>query len=212
MTVAPRPAPGLDLDPELVELVGRTAGLQPWRRIFHAASGIVVALVPPVLGLGRGTVIWILAPLLALAVAADAVRLRRPRINALFFTLFPSLASPREATRISSSTWYLAGVLLAYALFPGRLVMPAILVLALADPLAGSIGRVWGRRRLGKGTILGSAVFLAVSAAVLSGFVEPAAALVAALMVTVIEVVPWELDDNLTVPLVAAGALWLIGG
>jgi dolichol kinase len=206
------PAGGARVAPELQPLVERTRGLQPWRRAFHAATGVAVALLPGALALGRRQVVLILGALLVVVLAADMARLRSTRLNVLFFHLFPSLASPREAAGLASSTWYLVGAFLTYALFPMRVAVPGILVLALADPAAGTIGRIWGRRRLGSGTWVGSAAFLAAAFLVLAVFLGPAAALVAALMVTMVEAVPWKLDDNLTVPVAAALAAWLVGG
>lgn len=206
------PAAPAQAEPELARLVERTRGLQPWRRVFHAANGVAVALLPGTLGLGRQSVLWVLGSLLVVVLAADVARLRVPRLNALFFRLFPSFASPREAVRIASSTWYLIGVVLTWAIFPERVAVPGILVLALADPAAGTVGRLWGRRRLGHGTWLGSAAFLAVAFLVLAFHLGPAAGLAAALMVAMVEVVPWRLDDNLTVPVAAAFAAWLVGG
>ncbi len=200
--------PQLDLE----SLVERTRGLQPWRRLFHAANGLAVTMLPAALGLGRPAVIWILGILLVVVIAADLARLRRPRLNALFFRTFPSLASPREAVGIASSSWYLVGVFVTYAVFPMRVAVPGILVLALADPAAGTVGRLWGRRRLGSGTVLGSVTFLTVAFLVLAFHVGPAAGLVAALMVSLVEIAPWQLDDNLTVPFTAALATWLVGG
>jgi dolichol kinase len=203
---------GAGVDPELAPLVERTRGLQPWRRLFHAANGVAVALLPGALGLGKTPVLWVLGILLVVVVAADVARLRVAKLNALFFRMFPALASPREAVGIASSTWYLVGVFLTYALFPMRVAVPGILVLALADPAAGTLGRLYGKRRLGHGTWVGSAAFLAVAFGVLAFHLGPAAGLAAALIVAMVEAVPWRLDDNLTVPVAAAFAAWLVGG
>ena len=189
----------------------RKRGVQPWRRLFHAGNGLVVAFSPPALGLERTGLLLILSSLLVVLLAFDLVRLRVPGVNAFFFKAFPSLASPREASHVASSTWYACGVVLAYAFFPSRIAVPAIVVLALADPMASIVGRLWGRRRLGNGTVLGSLVFLLVAFAVLSAFFGPASAVVPALVVTCVEVVPWRLDDNLTVVVGGATALWLMG-
>ena len=155
MTPIPRhPPPGGPLEKtsgDLPALVERTRGLQPWRRVFHACVGMVLAWLPLALGLPRGALLGALATLLALLLAADLVRLMAPGLNALFFASFPSLASPREAERLASSTWYVLGVLLVYALFPVRVAVPAILVLALADPAASALGRLVGRGGWGRG-------------------------------------------------------------
>jgi dolichol kinase len=186
-------------------------GVQLWRRLFHAGNGLAVAFFPPVLGLEKRGLLLILSSLLVILLGFDLARLRVPRVNALFFKLFPSLASPREAKRAASSTWYVCGVILAYALFPTRIAVPAIVVLALADPMASIVGRLWGSRRVGNGTVLGSLVFFLVAFLVLSAFFGLASAVVPALVVTGVEVVPWRLDDNLTVVVGGATALWLMG-
>ena len=56
-------------------------------------------------------------------------------INAFFFRMFPSLASPREAVGIASSTWYLVGVFVTYAVFPMR-------VAAEGEIPAGETGKI----------------------------------------------------------------------
>lgn len=196
-------------DDELSELVVRTRGLQPWRRAFHAGSGTVMALGPQLLGFERRTTVLLLAVLLLVALAIDLVRLRAPKLNTLFFRLFTRLTSPREAEHLASSTWYLAGVLLTWTIFPGPVATAAILVLALADPSASVLGRLVGRRRLGKGTVEGVLVFYAVASAVLwAAFGDPTVFLVAA-VVAAVEALPVPLDDNLTVPPVTAGLLVL---
>ena len=141
---------------DLARLVERTEGLQPFRRLFHAGNGLTLALVPQSIGLGRDALLAILAAVFAALFVSDVIRLRSRRMNALFFTAFPALASPREASAFASSTWYTLGALLTYALFPMHLAIPAILVLGLADPAGGAVGRTWGRVRLGAGTVLRS--------------------------------------------------------
>jgi dolichol kinase len=199
------------IDPELAPLVARTRGLQPWRRLFHAGNGLILAFLPGRIGLTGGALVAVLAGLFGALLALDVARLRSSRLNALFFAAFPALASPREAVGAASSTWYAGGVLLLYALFPVALVVPALLVLALADPAAAVVGRRWGRRRLGKGTWVGTATFAATAFLILGAFFASPIALGIALLTAGAEAVPWRIDDNLTVPLAAASALWLIG-
>jgi dolichol kinase len=189
----------------------RMRGVQPWRRLFHAGNALVVSFLPPLLGLGRWAVVGILGALLIGLFAFDWLRLSRPGVNALFFRMVPSLASDRERTGVASSTWYALGVFVVYAGFPAPVIVPAILTLGLADPAASTIGRLWGRRRLGKGTVLGSTVFLAVSFAIMAAAVGPLGGLLAALLASAVEVLPTRLDDNLTVPVAAALALTVVG-
>lgn len=194
-------------------LVDRTEGLQPWRRVFHACSGVLLALAPGVLGLSRATTLLLLSIALAVALGLDLVRLRAPMVNRAFFQVFSRLASPREAAGIASSTWFVTAALLAYALFPPPHAAAGLLVLGLADPAAGVVGRIWGSRRLGKGSLQGTATFFGVAWGVLAAATgEPFRALPVALGVALMEIAPGLIDDNLVIPLVTGGLLWLILG
>lgn len=196
---------------ELHGLIDRTSGPQPWRRVFHLTSGVAVAILLQRGYVPEGWATVALAGVLALMVALDFIRLRFPHINRRFFVVFSRLASPREARGIASSTWYVTGLLLTVLLFPLEIAVPAILVLAVADPLASYLGRRWGRRALGSGSVEGSLIFLIASFLILSFFAELPVAAGVALFTTVVEPIPWRLDDNLTVP-VAAGVGLLIAG
>ncbi len=141
----------------------------------------------------------------------DAIRLYDPDLNRRFFRVFMALASPREAKELASSTWYLLGVLVTLLLFPRPYALAGILVLALADPAASVVGRLWGRIPFLGGSVRGTAAFAVVAFLVLLLFVPWWAALVTAVATALLEASPLDLDDNLLVPLTAAGVLFLIG-
>jgi dolichol kinase len=195
---------------ELARLVDSTRGPQVWRRLFHASVGVSVALAAWLLAPTRAALLGVLAVALAVGLGGDLLRLRYPKLNVLFFRLFRQLASPREERGIASSTWYVIGLSLVAALFPLGVFVPAVLVLALADPAASYVGRRWGRRRLGKGSVVGLATFVIVGAAVLLGWATPGRAVLAAFAAGLVEVAPWKLDDNLTIPVAVAAALTLL--
>ena len=196
----------------LSEAIGRTEGLQPWRRVFHATNGTLAVIAISVLGLEVSTAILILGILLVLAVVLDGVRLFYPKLNVLFFKAFSSLASPREAKKIASSTWYALSALLVLWVFPEPYALAGILVLALADPAASVVGQRWGRIRFLAGSVRGTAAFAVVAFFALLLFVPWWLALVVAMATAVVEAAPINLDDNLIVPLTVAGILALIGG
>jgi len=205
-----KPGPRLDsLDDPLDLLVEATAGPQPGRRLFHAVNGLLIWAVLRYSGIETGTAIVVLGVLCALALAGDLVRLQDPRLNLLFFRTFSYFASPRERRGIASSTWYLAGIVFALLLFPRPFAESGILVLALADPAASWFGRRYGKRRLGAGSILGSAIFWLVAAGILWPLVGVGPALVAATVGALAEALPWGIDDNVSVPLATAAALTL---
>jgi dolichol kinase len=200
-----------EIDPALSDLVEKTEGVQPWRRIFHAAGGILIVLVLTFLSIEDSLVWIILGSGLALSAAIDAIRLYDPDVNRRFFRVFVALASPREARELASSTWYLLGALLTLLLFPRPYALAGILVLALADPTASVVGRLWGRTPFLGGSVRGTLAFAAVAFLVLLLFVPWWGALVAAVVTAVMEASPFDLDDNLLVPITVAGVLFLMG-
>lgn len=191
-------------------LVARTAGPQPWRRVFHAANGGAMAAALAALPITRETALAVLGAVLILLFLMDLMRLVHAGANVLFFRAFWLFASPREADNIASSTWYVLGVWFVIALFPRNVAVAAILILALADPVAGYVGRRWGRTRVGRdGTLEGTLAFFLVCFVVLVSVTGPVRALLAAALTTVAERLPRLLDDNVTIPLAAGAALWL---
>ena len=196
----------------LSEVVEKTEGLQPLRRVFHAVNGTLVVLALTVLDVEVLTMVVVLGGILAFAVAMDAVRLFDPKLNILFFRAFSSLASPREAKRIASSTWYALSAFVVLLFFPKPYAMAGILVLAWADPAASVVGQRWGNTPFLAGSVRGTATFVLVAFCALLLFVPWWAALGTAAITAVVEAAPINLDDNLIVPLTVAGVLIIIGG
>lgn len=204
----------LDLrrDPEFESLVRRSQGFQPWRRIFHAANGIFIVLALKALPIRTWDAVVLFGVVFSVLLLLDGVRLAHPQLNRLFFQFFSPLVSPREVKKPASSTWYVLGVLLTLLLFPRHEALGGILVLALADPAAAFVGKHWGRQRLGAGTVQGSLAFIVVAFFVLLPFASWPVALAGALAGALVEILPWDVDDNLVVPPAVAGVLfWLAG-
>jgi dolichol kinase len=197
-------------DPHLEALVHKTSGLQPLRRVLHFGAGVVVVAAVATGVVSRQTLVGILAILFGLSLLADLMRLRWTHANRMFFRAFVSLASPREAGKVASSTWYVLGVLLVFGLFPQRIAMAATLILAVADPVGNLVGRSLGRRRFGTGTVESTTALILASFLAALVFVPVGVAAVAAVAVGLVETRDWRFDDNLTVPLAAATVLSLI--
>lgn len=191
----------------LDELIAQTDGPQPWRKAFHAFNAVVIAVALEFLAPSRS---WGAAALLAVTATlliADAARLMNRRANELFFKSLRYLASPREANRIASSTWYGMGMLVAVVVFPLEAAVSGVLVLGLCDPAAAYVGRRFGTRRFLGGTLEGSLAFFVVAALILGLRHSWPAALAAAAAGAIAERRSWPLDDNLTIPVVCAAVI-----
>lgn len=194
---------GLPLD----ELVSRTEGLQLWRRVFHFAGGLGVAWLVYQLSPQSAAARWILGTILAIALLGDLLRLRVEALNRIVFLRFGALMRSREVHG-PSLTWYMLGVFLVLWVPDRASVVPALLVLAIADPAAGLVGDMWGAHPLGKGSVEGSLAFFTVAVAVLIPSAGIFTALLVAAIATVAEVLVTPLDDNLLIPVVTALGVW----
>lgn len=192
----------------LDQLVRQTDGLQPWRRTLHVLVGCSLAWIVHVLGQQSPSTRWLFGTALGLAFIGDLARLRSPAFNRYIFRTFTALMCPREAGRLSL-TWFLLGVFLVLW-FPDGVAVPSLLVLALADPTASVVGRLWGTHPLGKGTLEGGVAFAAAALLVLTPFVGVSAAVPVAVGVASTELLPGPHDDNVLIPVVTAAGLWIL--
>ena len=171
------------------------------RRVLHVASGVVG---PAAAALGpRATPAF--AGLVAAAAIAEWVRLYRPRARRALDRVAGAWFRPAEASGISGATMLAVGYAVTWWLFPGPAAERAIVVTALADPVAAAVGTRFGGGR--RKSWAGSAACAAAAALVLllSGSPGPVA-LGAAVVAAVAERAPWRGVDNVVVP-VCVGAV-----
>jgi dolichol kinase len=187
------------------------------RSLFHIVSGALslalIRLLP-----GRT---WLIAVSVSIAIAAwtmETVRRRSPAANDRLMRLFGAVAHPRERHHVNSSTWYVTALVILAAFFPLRAAEVGVVVLGLADPAAGFIGRRYGRTRLRTGRSLeGTLTF--VVAGTIGALASLAAfhalpwssriilAIAGAVAGAVAELVSTRFDDNFTIPLTTAIAV-----
>lgn len=186
------------------------------RSLFHIGSGAFALLMLRLMP-SRA---WLVAASGAFFVAAwtmEIARRQSPAVNERLMRLFSPIAHAGERHRVNSGTWFITALVLMALVAPLRAAEVGVVVLALADPAAGLIGRKFGRIRLrARRSLEGSLAFLvagtAAALAALTAFHAvplPARFLVALAAATagaVAEIGITRLDDNLTIPLTAAGA------
>lgn len=188
------------------------------RKLLH-----LLALVIPI-GiwlLGRDIALIFLAPLTAVAIAADVLRTRSAGFNRFIYRLFGFMMRREELPPvggpvvINGASWVLISALLVTALFPINIAALAIATFMLADAAAAVIGRIWGQINWPRSqrTLEGSAAFFVVAFGILSAFTQLTVwqVVVVALVGTLFEVSPRILNDNVRVPVALATAMILLG-
>ncbi len=184
------------------------------RSLFHVSSAAVAIAAIELLPAQ-----WVLTTI-AFAWACEIGRRKSPTINAMLMRVFKSVAHAHETYRINSATWYATALVLLTLTRSPVVEVVAVAVLGVGDPMAGLIGRRFGRIKLIHGRSLEGTLAFFASGTVMAfgllaafhhslGLGEAAViAMAAAAFGAVAELVSLRLDDNLSVPLSAAvGAL-----
>lgn len=193
---------------------------------FHVgAAGVCLGLV---VMLTSEQLPWAAGAFAAWAWTLESLRRVSKRANAAMMRFFRPIAHEQERDRVNSATWYMTSLVILALTGSPLLCVTGVAVLGVADPLAGLVGRRFGRVRLMNGrTLEGSLTFVvagmlaARGAMLLVDTPLGAGALwltagAAALVGGVVELVSRRIDDNLSIPLAAAATaaavVTLLGG
>ena len=193
------------------------------RNLFHFGAAVfTVAMIQLVLSpaqvvyVGLGCISW--------GWLSELARVRFPWVNRAYMMLLGRIAHSHEHHKVNSATWYLTALGVLSVTVSPMATSVAVAVLGVADPMAGLVGRRFGRTPLSCGrTLEGSLAFVGfgtlAAAAVLLVFCPGLglltvvlAALSASFLGAVAELVSVSLDDNLTIPLAAGLGVSLILG
>jgi glycerol-3-phosphate acyltransferase PlsY len=205
------------------------------RRLWHIFGGLSL----PIAGLLAPQDIF-LPVLVSITIAAlilDIVRLRFPRVNRHFMSIFRVLLRDKEVSTLNGSTYFLIAASIVFIFCDQPIAAIALAFVAVGDPVAGMVGERWGKLRAspeegnfsetprssrnlrfrgmkGKSLEGSSACFVAcLGVGVILAAVTHVAlwvVVVGAISATVIEFLPLPVNDNLSIPLVAAGVMSLV--
>lgn len=185
------------------------------RSFFHAVMGLGAALLYHFV-LTRTQAIVIMATVVTVFSGLELGRRRWTALNDFLMRLpfIKVIARPHEYFRVNSATYFAFGLLIAALTFPQAAVELGCVILAVADPLASTLGRRFGRTKLYRDkSLVGTGAFIgagALAGAVYLELLFPGlegagfAVLLAVGAAAAAELFTSRLDDNLTVPLAAA--------
>ena len=183
------------------------------RRLVHAAGAVVPAgylLDTHVLktGLfGWSSVQTIAVVGLVVTAVLEAARL----YGGLEHPIYDRLTREYEQDSVAGYAMYVLSGTVTVFVFEPQLAVPALFMLTLADPISGILSSGEFRRVALPRVFVGMFV---VSFLLAVPFVSPGVAVAGALGATVADGVKpvvgdYVVDDNLTIPLFAAGAMWI---
>jgi len=147
--------------------------------------------------------------ILVLAMIGEIIRLNNPPFNEWLLEKLGGVHRKEEAHRMSGLIWTITGSMLTMLIFPDKnIVFACLLYLALGDSVAALIGKHRGKNPIwNKKTLEGSLACFFVCI-IIGLFLLPwKFALLGAFVATIIETIPWPLNDNFWLPLISAAIL-----
>ena len=172
-------------------------------------------------GMATSTAIVVLGSVLGVDLLIEMARLRIPAFNEKVLRYWGPLMRSSEATRFSGVPHYIVSCMLAIAIFPKAIAILSILYLACGDPIASLFGILYGKRsiQLGQGkSLIGTLAGIGVCALVTFIYLKTLAlpdssvlilSAVGGLAGGTAELMPFDLDDNFTIPVISGFILWL---
>jgi dolichol kinase len=189
------------------------------RKIWHMAGVSLIAYVYSVLP--EAWSLALLAALWLIAVPCDLARLRWPALNDFVLHVMGPIMRQSEVDKIAGTTYLITGVTVVAIVFPRDIVLLTLLFLAFADPIASYFGIRFGKDKiLGQKSLQGTLAAFFVCAVLSFAFLSyhdllmdrlVVVSLIGGVIGALAELIPiWKLDDNLTLPLVSATALYFL--
>lgn len=197
------------------------------RKAIHACSLSIPAIY---YFISRELALEILAPLTLMFLAVDLTRYYHKPTGELFYSVFKWMLRSHEidenTKRLNGATNVLIAATLCILILPKLIFITAFAMLIVSDSMAALIGRRWGRHTLFTKSYEGSLAFFlsAVGVVLIASTLQYSPddggiaangykiwiGIVGAALGTVVEALPWKIDDNLSIPLAVGASMWLL--
>lgn len=153
-------------------------------------------------------------------VPGDIIRVKYPRYNKIFNTLFKAILRSTELDKLAGTTYLLTSVIFISFIFSHSVVSLSLLFLAFADPIASFVGITWGRHKIfGHKSYQGFFAALIVCIILTYFFLSYHnlgvnilfIAVLAGLCGALAELIPiGQMDDNFTMPIFSSICLYFL--
>lgn len=187
------------------------------RKVFHVFSSSVVPLFYWYLPCfdtveeGRAFILIVLSCALLAFFLFDGARLLSPAFNRFVMDRFSLLIRETEEKSFTGSTFVCLSFLVVVFFFPREIAVAAMLFLTLGDTAAEIAGKNWGRRKYFGRSLEGMGGFFIAAVPVAWIVLQDwRVAVMGAAAGALVEFFSIGIDDNLTVPMGSAMALWFL--
>jgi dolichol kinase len=140
-------------------------------------------------------------------IIGEFARLRSSFCNNIFKKFFISLLREDEKKKnLTGATYLFLSMCITIYLFEKKIAVPALLMLTLADSFAAITGKLLGKHKIFHKSLEGSIAFFVIATLILYIFMPDMGFMIVlvALFITIIEVLPLPVNDNLVIPIATA--------
>lgn len=163
----------------------------------------------------------ILIPLTIAFLTVDVARYYNKSIEDWFYGTFGYILRKKESDKVrktlNGATYVLISATLCVLIFPKLITIISFSILIISDITAALIGRRFGKHPFFAKSLEGSIGFFISAVAVIAVTpkieylpMEYFIGFIAAIVGTIAEALPLDIDDNLTIPLSVGTALWIL--
>ncbi len=190
------------------------------RKLWHCGMGTVIVAIYAG-GMSKVLAVFILLSSFITFSTIEFLRLRSGPVNAVAIKVLKPIMREHEVAKVSGTPFYIGSVLLSIIVFPKTIAILSILFLAVGDPVSSIFGIMYGDRSIrfknGKsliGTAAGMFVCFVIALIYLAQIdhLPIASAALIALAGGIAgggaEMIPLEIDDNFSIPIVSGLAMW----
>ncbi len=190
------------------------------RKLWHIGMGFFGIILYNVSNLDLATFTRLLFGFSILLFILEIIRLRSSYFNSIAVKIFSPFIRGEEYATISGMPYYVLGVSISLLLFPKNLAIISCLFLFLADPIGSFFGILYGSKKIiGGKTLEGSIAnyitcfVVTIIFGIINGVYDSTYlyfSAIAGLVGAISEIIPFPIDDNLTIPVLSASGLTFI--
>jgi dolichol kinase len=190
--------------------------LEVMRKAIHLCS---ISIPVVYFNFPRSVTLLILIPLAFVFTSIDIARYYNQTIERWFYHWFGFLlrrheSDPHKKT-LNGATYVVIAATICVAIFPKIIAVTSFIILIFSDMTSALVGRRIGRHRFFNKSVEGSLAFFVSALIVIACTpkvayrpVEYIIGAIAALVGAIVEALPIEIDDNLSIPICVGFTLW----
>lgn len=189
------------------------------RKVWHMSMGLILVYAL-LTGVPKTILVNSLSVIFVLVAGVEWLRLKNPNINERIVKASSLIIRTNEVNRFTGVPFYVGSCLIAISVFPHMVAALSILYLVFGDPIASFIGIISKKHSipLTKGkSFQGTAACFGVCAIATWFYLRYASfhgtdlmrlTLLGGFAGAISELLPFEIDDNFTIPMVSGLIMW----